>query len=346
MKFIDEARINASAGDGGDGAVHFRREAHVPKGGPDGGDGGRGGAVVAVANRNLATLVDFRHRVLYRAGDGRPGGRSNCAGRSGADLIIELPVGTLIHDTVTGELVADLIEPEQRVVLCVGGRGGLGNVHFKSSRRQTPDKATPGRPGQERELLLELKLVADVGLVGQPNAGKSTLIRGVSSSKARVGAYPFTTLSPNLGAVQLEDREFVVADIPGLIQGASEGKGLGIRFLKHVQRAGLLVHLVSGEHQDDVARALEEIQSELAAFDPDLPGRVAAIALTKIDLYGGAQADEVLLMTEELKPAGVPVFPLSAVTGEGVKPLVNFLAQRLQELAAEAPVVPDDDDDW
>jgi len=324
MQFVDEAVIEVHAGDGGAGLVHFHVEPRVPKGGPDGGDGGAGGSVVAVAEPNHSTLYDYRYKRRFHAECGNPGGSSNCTGRGGVDLELAFPLGTLITDVGTGEVVADLVEAGQRAVLCVGGRGGKGNAFFKTSRRRTPEYAQPGEPGQVRTLNVELKLIADVGLIGLPNAGKSTLIRKISASKAEVGAYPFTTLTPNLGVARHRDHELVVADIPGLIEGASEGRGLGIRFLKHVQRAGLLVHLVSLEEGDQAVARHDAIVAELAAFDPALPFREAAIALTKIDLAGGADSAEVKKIAKRLAKKG-RVFPLSGITGEGVTALLDHL---------------------
>jgi len=325
MKFVDEAVIEVQAGDGGPGLIHFHSEPRVVKGGPDGGNGGAGGSVVAVAEPNRSTLYDYRYKRSFRAESGRPGGADHCTGRSGADLELTFPLGTQLVDADTGEVVADLVQAGQRVVVCQGGRGGKGNEHFKTSTRRTPEKAQPGEPGQVRTLKVELKLIADVGLVGLPNAGKSTLIRKISSSKAEVGPYPFTTITPNLGVVRHRDQELVVADIPGLIEGASEGRGLGLRFLKHVQRAGLLVHLVSLEEGDDAASRHDAIVAELRAFDPDLPFREAAIALTKIDLVGGAEAPEVVELARQLGGGTTRVFPVSGITGEGVGALLDYL---------------------
>lgn len=324
MQFVDEAVIEVQAGDGGPGLIHFHVEPRVFKGGPDGGDGGAGGSVFAVGEPNRSTLYDYRYKRKFHAEKGRPGGSSHCTGRSGDDLELTFPLGTQLVDAVTGEVVADLVEAGQRVVVCQGGRGGKGNEFFKTSTRRSPDRSQPGEPGQFRTLKVELKLIADVGLIGLPNAGKSTLIRRISASKAEVGPYPFTTLTPNLGVVRHRDQELVVADIPGLIEGASEGRGLGIRFLKHVQRAGLLVHLVSLEEGDQAVARHAAIVSELRTFDPDLPFREAAIALTKIDLVGGADAPEVVELARQLGGAA-RVFPLSGVTGEGVGALLDYL---------------------
>lgn len=330
MSFVDEATIDVKAGDGGDGVVHFRREAHVPRGGPDGGDGGRGGDVYAVGMRNRTTLYDYRYKRVFEAEDGAPGDGSRRRGKGGSDLELAFPLGTILTERSTGALVADLVEDGVPVLIAEGGKGGLGNVHFKSSRRRAPEKATGGRPGEARRLDVELKLIADVGLIGLPNAGKSTLLRVVSASKAEVGAYPFTTLSPNLGVVRHREAEFVMADIPGLIEGASEGRGLGIRFLKHVQRAGLLLHLVSVEQLDDAMARRKAILEEMRSFDPELPLRESAVVLTKTDIYGGADADEVRLIADGFLAEGSKVFPISAASGDGVDLLLNYLIQELQ----------------
>jgi GTP-binding protein len=325
--FVDEAVIQVASGKGGDGVVHFRREAGVPLGGPDGGDGGTGGGVYVTGVSNRSTLYDYRFQKSFEAEDGKKGGRQQMHGRNGKDLDLLFPLGTIIKDQATGEVLADLTREGERLLLLPGGRGGAGNVHFKSSVRRAPEKATPGKPGQERTLHLELKLMADVGLIGLPNAGKSTLIRRVTNSQARVAAYPFTTLHPNLGVVRQGDAELVMADIPGLIEGASEGRGLGIKFLKHVQRAGALVHLVSLENGEDALTRHDAIVEELRAFDPDLPLREAAVVLTKVDLAGGADGEQVQAMRRAFEGRGTPVFAISGITGEGVQALVNFLLE-------------------
>jgi GTPase len=330
MSFVDEATIDVKAGDGGDGIVNFRREAHVPRGGPDGGDGGKGGNVYALGVRNRTTLYDYRFKRVFEADCGERGEGSRRSGKSGGHLELEFPLGTILTERSSGALVADLVEDGVPILIAEGGKGGLGNVHFKSSRRRSPEKATKGKPGQALTLEIELKLIADVGLIGLPNAGKSTLLRVVSGSRAQVGAWPFTTLSPNLGVVRHREAEFVIADIPGLIEGASEGRGLGIRFLKHVQRAGLLLHLVSMEELDNAMKSRNTIVEEMRRFDEDLPLRESAVVLTKADIYGGVEADEVSLVAEEFTEAGLKVFPISAPTGEGVDDLLNYLIQALQ----------------
>ena len=274
MKFVDEARISVHAGKGGDGAVSFRREKYVPRGGPDGGDGGRGGSVYAVADRNVNTLIDYRYARIHRARDGEKGHGKQCSGRGGEDIRLRMPVGTVIADRSTGEIIGDLTAHDQASLLARGGRGGLGNINFKSSVNRAPRRATPGEPGESRELGLELKVLADVGLLGLPNAGKSTFIRAVSSARPKVADYPFTTLHPSLGVVRVDvHRSFVVADIPGLIEGAAEGAGLGHQFLRHLARTRLLLHLVDVAPLDpgvDPARDARAIVAELRKYDARL----------------------------------------------------------------------------
>ncbi|HHL40592.1 MAG TPA: GTPase ObgE [Deltaproteobacteria bacterium] len=328
MRFIDEARIWVKAGDGGRGCVSFRREKHVPRGGPDGGDGGDGGDVCLVVDPRLASLLDFRYRRRYRAERGRHGMGSLRHGRSGRTLELRVPPGTVVRDAATGGVLADLTGEGERFVCARGGRGGKGNAHFKSSTNRAPRYAQPGEAGQERELSLELKLMADVGIIGLPNAGKSTLISRISAARPRVADYPFTTLVPNLGVVRYGDfGGYVVADIPGLIEGAHEGRGLGIRFLKHVERTRLLVHVldISPGTGRDPARDFETVNAELAAFDPELAGRTQVVALNKCDV---AEPDGKLLKYFERK--GIKVFVLSAATGRGVEELVNHVGALLE----------------
>lgn len=342
MKFVDEAVIEVVAGSGGDGAVHFRREAHVPRGGPDGGDGGRGGDVVAVADERVRTLLDHRYRRFYKARHGEKGGGSKATGKSGEDLLIPLPVGTIIFDEATGEVVADLTEPGERVILAEGGKGGKGNHHFRSSTRQTPAFAFEGRAGQERHLRLELKLIADVGLLGLPNAGKSTFIRQVSRSQARVASYPFTTLVPNLGVVRYREATFVLADIPGLVEGAHEGHGLGDRFLRHVERTRLLLHLISlGPDAEDPLKAYEVICGELEKHSPDLASRPQIVVLNKLDLVEDRY--EIELWRDEFAKRGVEVMAGSGLTGEGVDTVLAAVAERL---AADEPEPEGEPEPW
>ena len=274
MKFIDEAVIEVHAGKGGNGSASFRREKFIPKGGPDGGDGGRGGSIYAVADNNINTLVDYRFSKLHRARNGEGGRGADCYGKSADDIVLRMPVGTVITDFDTGEVVADLAEDGQKAVLAKGGEGGLGNLHFKSSTNRAPRQCTPGKPGEERKLRLELKVLADVGLLGMPNAGKSTFIRAVSAARPKVADYPFTTLAPNLGVVRVDtDRSFVIADIPGLIEGAAEGAGLGHRFLRHLSRNRLLLHLVDIAPYDEEADPVKDakaIVEELRKYDEAL----------------------------------------------------------------------------
>lgn len=318
--FIDEAQISVKAGDGGAGCVSFRREKFVPKGGPDGGDGGRGGSVILRADEGLHTLVDFRYRREFRAKRGEHGQGARKAGRSAPDLVIPVPVGTVVRDAHTGEVIADLTHHGQEVVVARGGRGGRGNAHFATPTRRAPRFAEPGERGEERVLHLELRVLADVGLVGFPNAGKSTLLARISAARPKIADYPFTTLHPHLGVVRVEEgASFVVADIPGLVEGAHRGAGLGHRFLRHIMRTRLLVYvldLASGEplHDYDV------LQAELRAYDPALADRPHVVALNKIDLPEARARVEAA--RAGLEGRGAPVYPISAATGEGVCTLV------------------------
>src|SRR5262252_7087558 len=325
MKFIDEARIEVHAGKGGDGAVSFRREKYVPRGGPDGGDGGRGGSVVAIADRNINTLVEYRFARIHRARDGERGGGRQCSGRSAEDVVLRVPAGTVIVDSRTGETLADLSEHEQTAVLARGGKGGLGNVNFKSSTNRAPRKSTPGETGEHRVLELELKVLADVGLLGLPNAGKSTFIRAVSAARPKVADYPFTTLHPHLGVVRVGvDRSFVVADIPGLIEGAAEGAGLGHQFLRHLARTRLLLHLVDvapADESADPARDARAIVAELKKYDPALHRKPRWLVFNKIDMLPGEQRDTVVGdLLRRLRWRG-PSFRISALAGEGCREL-------------------------
>jgi len=340
-QFIDEAQIDVRSGRGGDGMVHFRREKYVPKGGPDGGDGGRGGDVVLEVNPHLNTLATFRHRRRFAAEAGGRGGTNRMTGKSAEPLIIPVPPGTLVYDADTGELLGDLTEPGQRLVVAKGGRGGRGNVHFASSRNRVPRLAEKGEPGEARNLRLELKLIADVGLVGVPNAGKSTLLSRVTNARPKIANYPFTTLTPNLGVAQLDtDKTLVLADIPGLIEGAHQGVGLGHDFLRHIQRTRVLVHLLDGLSDDPVAD-FAQINTELALFDPDLAAKPQIVAFNKMDLPEvAARWPEV---QAALRARGYEdVFPISAVTGQGVKEVLWRAAQVLESLPP--PAKPETDD--
>ncbi len=337
MKFVDEATIRVQAGNGGHGCLSFRREKFIEKGGPDGGDGGDGGSVFLVADDSINTLVDFRVARKFRAESGQPGAGRDRTGRSGKDLEVRVPCGTVVHDVDTGELIGDLTEAKERLKVVEGGRGGLGNTRFKSSTNRAPRKTTQGTPGESRHLALELMLLADVGLVGLPNAGKSTLIRAMSAAKPKVADYPFTTLHPNLGVVSVGRlQSFVMADVPGLIEGAAEGAGLGIQFLKHLQRTRLLLHLVDIAPADaDASPAADfrAIQDELAKFSEDLATKPRWLVINKIDLLppeGLAAAKAELL--DELGWDG-PVFEVSAATGAGTETLAQNVMQFLEELA-------------
>ncbi len=334
--FIDEATLLVAAGRGGDGIVAFRREKFIPRGGPNGGDGGRGGDVVFVADRNLATLRDYRYRKELRAGDGERGGGNDRTGAGGLDLEVRVPVGTVVLEAgepSDAEPVADLSEDGQRFVAARGGRGGQGNARFATATRQAPDFATEGKPGEAKRLRLSLKLIADVGLVGLPNAGKSTLLRRLTRARPRVADYPFTTLVPNLGVVETDEVRFVVADIPGLIEGASDGAGLGDRFLRHVERTRVLVHLLDGaallEPERDLLAEYETIRGELAAYDASLADRREIVAVNKVDLF--ADRDELDPVEAELRKRGCDLLRISGATGEGADALVREIASSLQE---------------
>jgi GTPase len=334
MKFIDEARIEVHAGKGGDGAVSFRREKYVPRGGPDGGDGGRGGSVLAIADRNINTLVDYRFARIHRARDGERGGGRQCSGRGADDVVLRMPAGTVITDTRTGETIADLAEHEQTAVLARGGRGGLGNVNFKSSTNRAPRKSTPGETGEHRILNLELKVLADVGLLGLPNAGKSTFIRAVSAARPKVADYPFTTLHPHLGVVRIGvDRSFVIADIPGLIEGAAEGAGLGHQFLRHLARTRLLLHVIDAapvEAGADPARDARSIAAELKKFDPALHRKPRWLVLNKMDMLPGGERKAVQEeLVRRLRWRG-PSFCISALSGEGCRELTMSVMRFLE----------------
>lgn len=357
MKFIDEAKIEVAAGRGGNGAVSFRREKFVPRGGPDGGDGGKGGSVFAVADENVNTLVEYRFVKRYQAKNGEKGHGSDRYGKGADDIELHMPVGTLIRDTDTGELVADLTHHGQKICLARGGKGGLGNIHFKSSVNRAPKQATPGEEGEARSLQLELKVLADVGLLGMPNAGKSTLISAVSAARPKIANYPFTTLHPNLGVVRIdENHSFVMADIPGLIEGAAEGAGLGHRFLKHLSRTGLLLHVVDLAPFDESTNPAEEalaIVEELRKYDEELHGKPRWLVLNKLDMLSKEEAEE--RTAAFLKQIGwnhpepddrfgfdmdTPrLFKISALTHQGTQELVYQINTYLSEkkrLAEEA----------
>jgi len=335
--FIDEVTIRVAAGRGGDGCVSMRREKFVPLGGPNGGDGGRGGDVVLVANRNLTTLLDQRMKREYRAEAGLNGQRANRTGRNGRGLEIHVPLGTLVYDAGRADaLLVDLTRDAERVVVARGGRGGRGNARFATPTRQTPDSAEPGAAGEGRRLRLSLKLLADVGLVGFPNAGKSTLLRRISAARPRVAPYPFTTLIPSLGVAEVDERRFVAADIPGLIEGASDGVGLGDRFLRHIERTRVLVHLLDVGAMllegRDLLEGYEVIRAELAAYEASLPERAEIVALNKIDLVADRSVLEPLEL--ELRRRGREVLRVSGATGEGVDALLRAALLALDAAAA------------
>lgn len=333
MRFVDEVELHLTAGAGGDGKVAFRRESHVPRGGPAGGDGGNGGNVRFLASPQNPTLLDVRSRYHYKAEDGGHGGTNRCHGKSGQDLVIRVPVGTQIYDSANGDLLADLVEPGAEFLAARGGRGGHGNAHFATPVRRTPDFARPGKPGQIRRVQLKLKVIADVGLIGLPNVGKSTLITRISASKATVADYPFTTLVPNLGVVASGLLgSFVVADIPGLIEGAHAGAGLGHQFLRHVERAPLLVHVVSAVSDSGVEHDIDVISSELQQYLPELVRRPTMLVLNKIDvLERHERAAFVQQISRVAQERGLPFAAVSCVTGEGLK----SFQQKLERLVFE-----------
>jgi GTP-binding protein len=329
MTFIDQATIRVKAGDGGRGCVAFRREKFVPKGGPSGGDGGAGGSVTITASRRLNTLYHLQFQREWKAGRGEHGMGSNCSGQHGADVVIELPIGSVVRDRDTGELIADLLEDGQQVVVAKGGRGGQGNQHFATATRQAPRFAQPGEEGEERQLFIELKLIADVGVIGLPNAGKSTLISVISAAKPKIADYPFTTLVPNLGVVKADDDEtFVVADIPGLIEGAHEGHGLGDQFLRHVARCSVLVHLVDLSTDDHPDTDAEVVARELELHSATLASKPRIIIGSKLDSAMEGNSDKLRAYA---KKHGYPYHEISAVVGEGVKELVRMLAKFVRE---------------
>lgn len=342
MKFIDEVKIRVFAGDGGRGCVSFHRAKYVPRGGPDGGNGGHGGDVVAVADSQLATLLDLRYQKQYKAGRGQHGMGSDCDGRRGDDREIKVPVGTIVREAATKELIADLQTAGERVIVAAGGRGGKGNAHFVSSTHRSPRFAQPGEAGQEHELELELRLLADVGIIGLPNAGKSTLIATISAVRPKIADYPFTTLAPNLGVVGYgEGKSYVVADIPGLIEGAHAGQGLGHKFLRHVMRTSLLIHLIDASKidDDDPLADWKTINRELALFDPELGDKPQIVVANKIDLPEGRA--KAKLLAKKLPKPYRPLHVISAATTEGVRELVQIVGRKLEEIKQEAETTRD-----
>ncbi|MCL4396442.1 MAG: GTPase ObgE [Chloroflexi bacterium] len=336
--FFDEARIFVQAGDGGNGCVSFRREKYVPHGGPDGGHGGKGGDVILAVNPRLNTLGAFRRRLHFQAERGAHGQGKNKQGKSAADLVIQVPVGTVVRDAESNELIADLVEPDATAVVAGSGRGGRGNSAFASSTNQAPRWSEKGEPGQKRWITLELKLVADVGIIGLPNSGKSTLLASVTAARPKIADYAFTTLTPNLGVAEVDDREIVLADIPGLIEGAHAGAGLGDRFLRHIERTRLLVHLLDGALADPMS-AFETVNRELEQYDPRLAGKPQIVALNKLDLPGAQKAwPHVRAAVTE---RGANVFAISAASGQGVRELLRAVADRLGELDREPAPAPE-----
>lgn len=340
--FVDRARIIVRSGKGGDGHVSFRREKFVPDGGPDGGDGGTGGDVIFQVDKGLNTLIDFRHVRKYKAGDGEEGGKKNCRGKDGGDVIIKVPEGTVIKEANSDKVIIDMSGDNQRVVLLKGGRGGNGNQHYATPTMQAPKYAQPGQPAQELELTLELKVIADVGLVGFPNVGKSTLLSRVTNARPKIANYHFTTLSPNLGVVDLEGAKgFVIADIPGLIEGASEGVGLGYEFLRHIERTKVIIHVVdaAGTEGRDPIADIYAINKELETYNPGIAERPQVIAANKMDAIYEEDADEVLKgLREEFEPKGIKVFPISAVSGQGLSGLLYEVSKMLEQVGEDRTV--------
>lgn len=339
--FADRAVIYVKSGKGGDGHVSFRREKYVPNGGPDGGDGGKGGDVIFVVDEGLNTLTDFRHIRKYQAQNGEDGGKKNCRGKNGEDILIKVPAGTVIKEAESGKVIVDMSGDNKQVVLLKGGRGGNGNQHYATSTMQVPRYAQPGQPAKELNLILELKVIADVGLVGFPNVGKSTFLARVTNARPKIANYHFTTLNPNLGVVDLNDGTgFVIADIPGLIEGASEGIGLGHEFLRHIERTKVLIHMVdaAGSEGRDPIADIYAINKELKAYNPEIADRPQIIAANKTDLIYNTKDDIIGKLKAEFEPKNIPVYPISAVSGNGVTELLYQVKKRLSSLD-EKPVV-------
>lgn len=340
--FTDQAKIYIRSGKGGDGHVSFRRELYVPAGGPDGGDGGRGGDLIFEVDPGLNTLNEFRHIRKYCAGDGEPGGKRRCHGKDGGDLVVKVPAGTIVREANSGQVITDMSYENAREVILKGGRGGKGNQHYATPTMQVPKYAQPGKPAMELEVILELKTIADVGLVGFPNVGKSTFLSRVSNARPKIANYHFTTLNPNLGVVDLDGMDgFVIADIPGLIQGASEGLGLGHQFLKHIERTRVMIHMVDAASTEgrDPIHDVKVINEELRAYSEEVASRPQVIAANKTDCFYGDEEDTVVsLLKEEFEPQGIRVFPISAVTGKGVKELLYYVKSVLDEMKEERVV--------
>ena len=338
--FADRAKIYIRSGKGGDGHVSFRRELYVPNGGPDGGDGGRGGDVIFEVDEGLNTLYDYRHRRKFKAEDGEEGGKRRCHGKDGSDIILKVPEGTIIREAESGKVIADMSGENRRQTILKGGRGGAGNQHFATSTMQVPKYAQPGQPAQELEVLLELKVIADVGLVGFPNVGKSTLLSRVTNAQPKIANYHFTTLTPNLGVVDLEGGGgFVIADIPGLIEGASEGVGLGHEFLRHIERTRVLIHMVDAASTEgrDPIEDIYAINKELKAYNEEIAGRPQVIAANKVDVLG-EDTESIERLKKEFEPQGIRVFPISAVAGQGLKELLYYVKELLDAAPQEAIV--------
>lgn len=332
--FADRARIYVRSGKGGDGHVSFRREKYVPNGGPDGGDGGRGGDVIFQVDEGLNTLTDFRHVRKYKAVDGQEGGKRNCRGKDGEDIIIKVPEGTVIKEAESGKVIADMSGDNRRIVLLTGGRGGNGNQHYATSTMQAPKYAQPGQLARELELLLELKMIADVGLVGFPNVGKSTLLSRVTNARPKIANYHFTTIIPNLGVVDMDGAKgFVIADIPGLIEGASEGVGLGHEFLRHIERTRVIIHMVdaAGTEGRDPIADIYAINKELEEYNMEIASRPTVIAANKIDAITDTENNPIDALKAEFEPKGIRVFPISAVSGEGLKELLYYVSSLLDQ---------------
>lgn len=330
MGFLDEAIIWTRSGDGGKGCVSFRREKYIPKGGPDGGDGGAGGNIIVRATGSLFTLTKYASRKHFKARNGNPGRGKNKSGKNGRDLVFEVPLGTIIEDLDTGELLADLVHDNQEVLLIPGGKGGKGNQHFATSKYRAPRIAQPGLPGLEKRLRLSLKFLADIGLIGLPNAGKSTLLTRLSTASPKIGNYPFTTVFPNLGVLTCDDdTSLVIADIPGLVEGASEGRGLGHRFLKHIERTGLLLHLldITFQPDEDILEDFHLLKREMEAYNPTLIKKPQLVLINKMDLYG-IQHRDLVSLREALKKVGVESLPISALTGDGIEELKKTISEK------------------
>lgn len=339
--FADRAKIFIRSGKGGDGHVSFRRELYVPNGGPDGGDGGRGGDVIFEVDEGLNTLQDFRHKRKYTAKDGEPGGKRRCHGADAEDIILKVPEGTVIKEAESGKVIADMSGDNRRQIILKGGKGGLGNQHYATATMQVPKYAQPGQPSRELWVNLELKVIADVGLVGFPNVGKSTLLSRVTNAQPKIANYHFTTLNPNLGVVDLPDgRGFVMADIPGLIEGASEGVGLGHEFLRHIERTKLMIHVVdaAGTEGRDPVDDIYKINAELEAYNPEIAQRPQVIAANKIDVIYPDGEDPLKRLKDEFEPKGIKVFPISGVSGKGIQELLYYVSEELQKIGTETVI--------